>query len=41
MEKLIVVTCLALMAVTIILGVKSLRDLNDGRVKTAVFQLVK
>lgn len=39
MEKLIIITCLTVAVLTVALGIKSLRDLNDGRVKTVVYQL--
>ena len=39
MEKLIITTCLIIAVLTVILGIKSLRDLNDGRVQTVVYQL--
>lgn len=41
MEKFIIVTCLVIAVLTVALGLKSLRDLNDGRVQTVVNQLVK
>jgi hypothetical protein len=41
MEKFIIVVCLIVAVLTIALGLKSLRDLNDGRVQTVVNQLVK
>lgn len=41
MEKFIIIVCLAIAILTVALGLKSLRELNDGRVQTVVNQLVK
>lgn len=39
MDRLILISCIILVVLTTVLGVKSLKDLNDGRVKTVVYQL--